>query len=70
MPSGSLAIHASAGPDTAAPSPTIVAITTSMSRRAPSAVGVRNRSSARKAGCISRLSMTAKIIGKTISLAT
>ena len=70
MPSGSLAIHASAGPEMAAPSPTIVAITTSMSKRAPSALGVRNRSSARKAGCIKRLSMTAKIIGKTISLAT
>lgn len=68
-PSGSLAIHASAGPDTAAPSPTIVANTKSMSRRAPSALGVRNRSSARKVGCIRRLSMTAKIIGSTISLA-
>ena len=42
MPSGSLAIQASAGPETAAPSPTIVAITTSMSRRAPSALGTRN----------------------------
>src|SRR5580704_17031689 len=46
MPSGSLAIQASAGPETAAPSPTIVAITTSMSRRAPSALGTRNPSSA------------------------
>ena len=70
MPSGSLAIQASADPETAAPSPTIVAITTSMSRRAPSALGTRNRSSARKAGCIRRLSMTAKVIGRTISLAT
>src|SRR6202453_2223847 len=68
-PSGSLAIHASAGPATAAPSPTIVANTKRMSRRAASALGTRNRSSARKAGCIQRLSMMAKIKGRTISLA-
>ena len=70
MPSGSLAIHASAGPETAAPSPTIVAITKRMSRRAPTTLGTRNPSSAREAGCIKRLSMTAKIMGRTISLAT
>ncbi len=34
MPWGSLAIHVSAGPETAAPIPTIVAITTRISRRA------------------------------------
>ena len=66
MPSGSFAIHAWAGPETAAPSPTIVANTKRMSRRAPSALGTRNPSSARKAGCIKRLSMTAKIKGRTI----
>ena len=50
MPSGSFAIHAWAGPETAAPSPTIVANTKRMSRRAPSALGTRNPSRARKAG--------------------
>jgi hypothetical protein len=39
-------------------------------QKGPSALGVRNRWSARKAGCINRLSMTAKIIGKAMSLAT
>jgi hypothetical protein len=42
MPSGSLSIRASAGPATAAPSPTIVANTKRMSRRAVSALGTRN----------------------------
>src|SRR5580698_5898478 len=46
MPSGSFAIHAWAGPETVAPSPTIVANTKRMSRRAPSALGTRNPSSA------------------------
>src|SRR5271165_4480993 len=50
------------GAGEAAPSPTIVAITTRMSKIAPSALGTRKRSSARSAGCIRRLSMTAKII--------
>ena len=70
MPSGSLAIQASAGPETAAPIPTIVAKTTRMSKIDPSALGTRNRSSAPKAGCIRRLSMIAKIIGRTMSRAT
>ena len=70
MPSGNLAIQVSAGPETAAPIPTIVATTTRMSTIDPSTLGTCNFSRARKAGCSKRLNMTAKIIGRTISLAT
>src|SRR5579863_348793 len=70
MPSGSLAIQASAGPETAAPSPTIAANKTRINNSAPTGLGARIRSSQLKIGCISRLSMIAKTSGRTISLAT
>jgi hypothetical protein len=69
MPSGSLDIHASAGAATAAPSPTIVANTKKDEQKGRQRSGHPAPFERAQGRLHQRLSMTAKIKGKTISLA-
>ena len=70
MPSGSLFAQVLAGPEMAAPKPTIVPNSATISNSAASIRGTCNRPNMRKAGCSRSLRMIAKTNGNTISLAT
>jgi hypothetical protein len=70
MPAGSSCAQLAAGPDSAAPNPPSVPNSTRMISMAAIPRGRYSRSSARIAGCSTKLSTKASTIGKTISAAT